>query len=147
MKKLTVFLAVAVLVLSFGIANAGDGSKIPQSFQDQYVAATGTQATYAIWEPAVLELSAYAWSNYIIISNFNGFTISVSCEFTSYSNEQTTKTYTLPFFSKRIVVVGSEVGTDTIFDVYCLSSQLFGLTDLLFEGGVLSTAMPPIFIF
>lgn len=146
MKKLTVFLAVAVLVLSFGIANAADSSKIPQSFQEKYIAATGTQATTAEWVSFVPVIASYNWDSFVILSNFNSSSLTVVCEFTSYSSEQTTKTYTLPFFSKRIVDVGSEIGTETIFDVYCYANNLFGLTALLFEKGALAAALPTLML-
>lgn len=146
MKKITVSLAVVALILSFGIANAGDGSKIPQSFQDQYMAATGTQATSVIWLPFVPELTSYTWSTFVVISNFNNFATSVQCQYTNYSNEQTTKTYTIPFYGKKIVVVGTEIGKETVYDVYCYSSNLFGLSGLLLEGTSVATALQTMWI-
>lgn len=146
MKKVTVFLAVAVLVLSFGIANAGGGSKIPQGLQDQYMAATGTQANSVIWLPFVPELTSNSWSTYVILSNFNNFQLSIQCQFTNYSNEQTTKTYTIPFYGKRIVAVGQDIGTETVYDVYCYSSNLFGLSGLLLEGSAVATALQTMWI-
>lgn len=141
MRKLTVFLVIAGLILSFGIAGAADSSKMPRQYQEQYMAETGTQATVYLWLPMAPVLSSYGWSTYVVISNFIGASNTVSCQFTSYSSEQTTKTYTLPFFGKRIVNVGSEIGTETIFDVYCYSSNQFGLTGLLLEGSAIATSL------
>jgi hypothetical protein len=147
MKKLILCLVVLTLMLSFGIASALDGSKIPQQFQDAYTAEFGTKANFVIWFPVVPELSQLSWSNILILSNFNNFAVNVGCWVTSYANEQTLKTYTLPFFGKRIIQLNQSGFADSLYDIYCSSDQIFGAAVLLLEGGKISTAWPPVFFF
>jgi hypothetical protein len=135
------------LVFSFGVAGAADSGKIPKHIQDAYTAETGKQANVAIWFPVVPEVSSRNWANILIVSNFNDTPISVTCYFTTFSSEQTSKTYSLPFFSKKIVTLGSSGFGDGLYDIYCASDQLFGAAVLLLEGGSIATTWPPLWFF
>ena len=147
MKRLVLVITIFALVLSFGTAGAADSTKIPQNLQDAYTNATGTQANFAIWFPIVPEMSSLSWSNILIVSNFNNFSIAVQCWFTDYSNEQTQKTYALPFFGKKIITLSDAGFGDSLYDVYCLSNQLFGAAVLLVENGSIATTWPPLFMY
>lgn len=146
MKKIIVFLTIVLLMFSFGVAYAGGSLKIPQQMQENYTASTGTQANFAIWFPVVPQIAQYGWANILVVSNFNGFSVNVQCAFTNYSNEQTLKSYTLPLFGKKIITISDALGTaDSIYDIYCVSSDVFGAAVLLLENGKIATAWPPIF--
>ncbi len=138
---------VMVVLLGLGGAAFGADNRIPQSFQDQYAQATGSSAQLvkAIWFPIVPEWSPFHWDNILILSNFNNFTISVSCWFTTYSQEQTQKVYTLKFFEKKILKLDESGFADELYDIYCASADLFGAAILLLENGKIATAWPPIF--
>lgn len=144
MKRIiTISVVVISLLLSFGMAGAVE---IPQHMQDAYIADNGTEATMVVWFPVAPELPGYGWTNYLIVSNWNNYAITVQCWFTNTSSEQTMKSYALPFFGKRIVDVGSELGTGTIFDIACVSSQFFGASALLVDTTTFQvlTSFPPI---
>lgn len=145
--KRQVWLWVIVVLFGFGGAAFGGDNRIPQNFQDQYAQATGSSAQLvkAIWFPIVPEWSPFNWDNILIISNFNNYTISVSCWFTTYSQEQTQKVYTLKFFDKKILKLDENGFGDELYDVYCASADLFGAAVLLLENGRIATAWPPIF--
>lgn len=141
---------VGIMLLSFacfiGTAQAGE-NRIPQHFQTQYEQATGSSAQLVqqIWFPIVPEWSPYKWDNILIVSNFNGYTINVSCWFTTYSQEQTQKVYTLKFYEKKILQLDQNGFGDELYDIYCASSDLFGAAVLLMENGKIVTAWPPIY--
>ncbi len=144
MKKIaSVFIALA-LVFSFSMAYAAD-ARVPQSLQAQYAAETGAQASFYIWFPVAPELASYAWTNILILSNFNNNPITVGCWFTSLSRVQTYKTFELGKFEKMIAGLPSLVGNaDDVYDIFCMSSNMFGAALLLMEGGNISTAWPPV---
>ncbi len=146
MKKHVVFLLVVSMFLCAGLAQAGE-SRIPQHFQTQYEEATGSSAQLVneIWFPIVPEWSPFKWDNILIISNFNDFTINVSCWFTTYSQEQTQKVYTLRFFEKKILELDQNGFGDELYDIYCASPDRFGAAVLLLENGKIVTAWPPIY--
>jgi hypothetical protein len=144
MKKLVLITVVLMLVLSVGMAGAAGNAPIPKHIQDAYMAETGTMATFAEWFPIIPEQATMGWSNILILSNFNDASISVTCWWTSYSNEQTSKTYTLPFFGKKIVVLSQSGFGDDLYDVYCASNQLFGAAALLLENGNIAATWPPL---
>lgn len=146
MKKMIVVLAALSVFAAAGYCQAGE-SRIPQHFQSQYEQATGSSAQLVnqIWFPIVPEWSPYQWDNILIISNFNNFTISVSCWFTTYSQEQTQKVYTLRFFEKKILPLDQNGFGDELYDIYCASTDLFGAAVLLLENGKIVTAWPPIY--
>lgn len=147
MKRIIAISVVVIsLLLSFGIAGAGE---IPKHMQDAYIADNGTQATVLVWFPVAPELPTYQWTNFLIVSNFNSAPVNVQCWFTNYSNVQTMQAYTLGQFQKRIIDV-SNMGTDTIFDIACLSSNMFGGALLLVDTASFQvlTAFPPVvFVF
>ncbi len=146
MKKIISCFAVLALVLSFGLANAGE-LRVPQQFQQDFEAATGSTAKLvnAIWFPIVPELAQFKWDNILIVSNFNNFTITVACWFTTFSQSQTIKTYTLDFYEKLILQLDVSGFGDELYDIYCASDQVFGAAVLLLEGGSIATAWPPIY--
>lgn len=146
MKKIISCFAVLALVLSFGLANAEE-LRIPEQFQAQYEALTGSSAKLvnAIWFPSVPELRSAKWDNYLIVSNFNNFPITVTCWFTALAQTQTIKQYSLDFYEKLILNVDREAGEEEVFDIYCASADLFGAAALLLENGAIVTAWPPIY--
>jgi len=137
---------LAVILGCVGVSQAAD-NRIPQHFQEQYAQATGSSAQLvnAIWFPIVPEWSPYKWDNILILSNFNNFTIDVSCWFTTYSQEQTQKVYTLRFYEKKILQLDQSGFGDELYDIYCASADLFGAAVLLLENGKIVTAWPPIY--
>lgn len=146
MKKTLIVPIVLFLSFIVGLAFAGE-RPIPQHFQTQYEQATGSTAQLVnqIWFPIVPEWSPYKWDNILIISNFNNSTISVSCWFTTYSQEQTQKVYTLRFFEKMILQLDVNGFGDELYDIYCASADLFGAAVLLLENGKIVTSWPPIY--
>lgn len=147
MKKLIITIVMLTLVMSVGVASAADSSKIPQRIQNSYQASTGTMANMAIWFPIVPQVSALNWANILIVSNFNDFGITVQCWFTDFSNEQTSKTYSLPFFGKKIITLSEAGFGDSLYDIYCASNQTFGAAALLVEGGTIAATWPPLLFF
>ena len=146
MNRWAWILVLAAVLGGVGVSQAGD-SRIPQHFQEQYAQATGSSAQLvkAIWFPIVPEWSPYKWDNILILSNFNNDTISVSCWFTTYSQVQTQKVYTLRFFEKKILQLDQSGFGDELYDIYCASADLFGAAVLLLENGKIVTAWPPIY--
>ncbi len=142
MKRIITISVVVISLLLFGMAGAGE---IPKHMQDAYIAENGTQATLLIWFPVAPELPGYQWTNFLIVSNFNSSPVNVSCWFTNYSNVQTMQTYTLGQFQKRIIEVDN-IGSDTIFDIACISSRMFGASLLLLDTASFTvlTSFPPI---
>jgi hypothetical protein len=143
MRKSIMISLSLLIVLSFGAAFGSD-SRIPQHVQDKF-SEQGIKANYFMWFPIVPQMSTMNWSNILIISNFNPDPITVNVWFTVNGNEQTIKTYTLEFYGKKIVTLGTSGFGDNLYDIYCSSDQFFGAEVLLLEGGKIATAWPPIY--
>ncbi|MDY6910690.1 MAG: hypothetical protein SWC40_12245 [Thermodesulfobacteriota bacterium] len=144
MKKIVVCLIGLALAFSAGFAGAED-ARIPQQMQDEFQQLTGTKANYFTWFPVAPELSESRWSNILILSNFYEDPVTVGCWFTSLSREQTYKTWQLGQYEKMIKTL-SELGfSEDVYDVFCMSDQLFGAAILFLEGGKIVTAWPPVF--
>ncbi len=141
MKKMVfVFLSLA-MVLAVGLAYAGD-ARVPQEMAAQFEQQTGAKASYFLWFPVVAEYPKdLNWTNFLILSNYTGGTITIGCWYTSFQKTQTLQTYELGKFEKLILAVGN-IGSNQGYDVLCASDNFFGGAVLLFEGGSLATSMP-----
>ena len=143
MKKMSLFSIVLVLVVAVGFAYGDDG-RIPQQVKDE-LALKGVTANYYIWFPAVPEISENSWNNILILSNFYNYSVDIYCYFTTYSQEQTMKQYTLQYYQKKLITLSKSGFGDNLYDIFCASNSFFGAETLLLEGGKIAAAWPPIY--
>ncbi len=136
MKTLACVAVALLVVMSYGVVSAADSSEVPQDAR---------QLAYQIWFPIVPEIPTASWSNILIVSNFNNFAINARCFFTTFSSEQTIKTYDLNFYEKKIITLNQAGFGGDLYDVFCESNNVFGAAVLFLEGGKISTAWPPIY--
>ncbi len=143
MKKMGLLSIAMVLVIAVGLAYGDDG-RIPKQIKDE-LALKGVTANYFIWFPAVPEISETNWNNILILSNFYNEPVDIYCYYTTYSQEQTMKQYTLQFYQKKLITLKKAGFGDDLYDIFCASNNFFGAEALLLEGGKIAAAWPPIF--
>jgi hypothetical protein len=97
----------------------------------------------------ITELKSFNWTSYVVVSNFNNYSVNVACQFTNFSAEQTVKFYTLPPFGKILKSVKEAAGAEDIFDIWCTSGDITGTTVLVLneKTGEFEFLVPMVFFF
>ena len=120
MKKIQIlFLAAVLICASFGIINAAD--------VETKVVPGNWRGSWLMFVPQIQLNELNNWTSYVVVSNWQEFNVDVRCEFSSYSNSQTVKEFTLAKFDKRIVAVADEIGnivSATINKIRCIDKLL-----------------------
>ena len=126
-KTLILFLAAVLICASFGIINAADvGGKL---------IAQNLRGSWLMFVPQIQLNELNNWTSYVVVSNWQGFAVDVRCEFSSYSNSQIVKEFTLAKLGKRIFVVADEIGNNDVFDVWCTANKgIVGTTAIVINN-------------